>query len=547
MDRRLFFNGFSQPGLRSTRKLNSGIAPYNGTWGYTQVKHLLNRALFGATEQDIQYFMGLTPDAAVNELLTPALLPSPPVNNYSSVYNDTDVAAGQTWVNATMINTNSALATSFRRDSFKAWWYGLMLNQNRSIHEKMTLFWHNLFATEADMIPAAQPVYITNNTLRTHALGNFKTLTKQVTLDPGMLYYLNGYLNGATAPDENYARELQELFTVGKGPGSGYTEEDVKAAARVLTGYRINYLNITTYFDANQHNTTNKQFSAFYGNTIINGQSGAAGANELDSLLDMIFSTQEVAKYICRRLYNFFLYYEIDQDTETNVIEPLADIFRTNNYDIIPVLAAFFKSEHFYDAANFGCLIKNPLDFTVGLFRVFGSAFPATSDYNTSYDVWGYVQRQTATMGMEIGDPPAVAGWPAYHQEPLFHELWINSDTLSKRISFVRDMMGNGYTSSGFTLKLDLLAFVAGLPNPSDPNLLISELTDLLYSIPVSQTYKDFLKGMLLNGQTMDYIWSNAWNDYVSDPLNQTFLTVVQTRLESLFDYMLTQAEFHLI
>ena len=137
-----------------------------------------------------------------------------------------------------------------------------------------------------------------------------------VTKNAGMLIYLNGDKNAKTAPDENYARELQELFTLGKGPGSKYTEADVKAAARVLTGWRVERFGVTSYFDATRHETGDKVFSSFYNDTTIKGKSSAAGANETDELVDMIFQQNEVAMYLCRKLYRYFVYYDIDTTTE---------------------------------------------------------------------------------------------------------------------------------------------------------------------------------------------------------------------------------------
>src|SRR5205823_4891756 len=141
---------------------------------------------------------------------------------------------------------------------------------------------------------------------------------------------------------------------------SQYTENDVKAAAKILTGYTVNTITATSAFDATRHDTTNKQFSAFYNNTVITGQSGANGQNELDDLLNMIFATNEVAMYICRRIYRFFVYGNIDSTIETNVITPLAAIFRSNNYELKPVLSALFKSEHFFDVLTQGAMIKSP-------------------------------------------------------------------------------------------------------------------------------------------------------------------------------------------
>ena len=149
-----------------------------------------------------------------------------------------------------------------------------MINQDRSIREKMLLFWHNHFATETVDVGNGNLLYKHVNLMRTSALGNFKQLVRDITLDPAMLVYLNGRFNTATAPDENYGRELQELFTIGKESNPNYTEADVKAAAKVLTGWRVdtNLNTFPSYFTSSRHDSTNKVFSSFYNNTVITGR-----------------------------------------------------------------------------------------------------------------------------------------------------------------------------------------------------------------------------------------------------------------------------------
>ncbi len=384
--------------------------------------------------------------------------------------------------------------------------------------------------------------------LRADCLGNFKTLVKDVTLDPAMLRYLNGYLNTKTAPDENYARELQELFCVGKGAGSQYTEDDVKAAARVLTGWRINATTRTSYFDPTRHDTANKQFSAFYSNTVITGQTGANGANELDDLLNMIFATSEVAKYICRRLYKFFVYYDITSDVETNVIAPLADVFRNNNYDIKPVLSTLLKSEHFYDALNMGCVIKNPIDHVMGNCRQFETVFPdATANgVATQYNHWLYAEQFGLVLGQDLGDPPNVAGWPAYWQSPSFHELWINSDSLPKRNQFTDLMVYTGYSRFGFNTVIEVVNFAKKFPNPEDPNKLIDDVCEFLLPMTVSSNVKASLKTILLYGQDSDYYWSDAWNAYKNNPSDTTNKNYVYNQLKAMLKYVMNLAEYQL-
>jgi uncharacterized protein (DUF1800 family) len=273
-----------------------------------------------------------------------------------------------------------------------------------------------------------------------------------------MLVYLNGQYNTLTAPDENYAREIQELFCCGKGPDSLYTEADVKAAAKVLTGWRNNATTLSSYFTASRHDATNKTFSSFYNNTVITGRNTATGGEqELDDLLNMIFANQEVAKYMCRRLYRWFVYYDIDDTVEQNVITPLANVFRSSNYEILPVLDMLLKSEHFFDVLSRGCVIKSPAELVIGFCRESEIVFQPDTDYVTNYGFYNYMVSWLSNMQQNIGDPPDVSGWKAYYQEPQFNEIWINSDTLPKRNQFTDTMLVSGYTFS--SKKIWLLNF----------------------------------------------------------------------------------------
>ena len=553
MQRRDFFQQLSSAALAPSptgkgrgrgETPTTGLTQYSGTWGDAQVLHLLRRTLFCVKQSELDQFKAMSMSAAVDALLNvSSTQPLPPVNAYNNGTNiDPDVPAGQTWVNAPISPNFSFL----RRRSLKSWWTGLQINQESNIREKMVLFWHNHFATEGEIIQVEHFMYKNNALCRQHALGNFKTLVKEMTIDPGMLRYLNGYLNTKSAPDENYARELQELFTLGKGKDSKYTEDDVKAAAKVLTGWRVNNSNLTSYFDANKHDTGNKTFSSFFNNNVITGKTGQNGTQETDELINMIFLQNEVAKFMCRKFYRWFIYYDIDATVETNVIEPLATIFRNNNYEIKPVLEKLLKSEHFYDSLSMSCHIKSPVDFVAGFFRQFGIAFPAESDYVKNYDHWNYLQAVTAVMQQDCGDPPNVAGWPAYYQEPQYYEIWINSDTLPKRMGLATLMTTTGYNRGGFKLIVDILAFTASIPDASDPNKLVDNLITLLVSMPVSASVKPILKAALLNGQAQDYYWTDAWNAYKANNNDSVNKNYCNNQLKLAISYILNLAEFQL-
>ena len=554
MDRREFFTATRRSAPTSTAqppRTLSGIDAYTGPWTEQEVVHLLKRTMFGAKRADVNYFKNLSMSQAVQELLNPtAPDPAPPVKEYVTsttlgVNADANILQGTIWIND--IN-NDGTVQSQRRASYKKWWTGVMINQDRSIREKLMLFLIDHFGNETTDIGVSNWTYRQHALIRQYALGNYKELVRNITKDLSMLRYLNGYLNNASAPDENYARELFELFTLGKGPDSQYTEADVKEAAKVLTGWQINFTTWQTIFTASRHSTANKTFSPFFNNTVITGRTGAtAGDLELADLLNMVFSQGEVAKFIVRKLYRWFVYYTIDDNTEQQVIAPLATIFRNNNYELKPVLTALFQSQHFYDVLNRGCVIKNPADQVIGSIRELNTSFPAATDYLSNYSMWNLMSNWMTNMGMSLNDPPNVSGMPAYYQEPLFHEIWINADSLPKRNQFTDTMIATGYLVNGIRLKFDCVALAQTFLNPGNPNDLIDEAVDRFFRNPLSVNSKAQIKTqILLTGQQWDYYWTNAWMAYTANPTTANFNTV-NSRLMNLFKYLFNLAEYQLI
>jgi uncharacterized protein (DUF1800 family) len=525
-----------------------GLDPYTGTWDTRQVVHLLKRTLFGSKVADIDYFKGLTMSQAVDQLLLPTAVPATkPLNNYGS--DPMGIAPYQTWIGADITYADEGMNTN-RLRSLQAWWIGQLLNCGRSIHEKMTLFWHNHFAPNA-LPNLSIPCELWFNqylTLRKYALGNFPQLMKAITLDPAMLLMLNGSTNTKTSPNENFGRELQELYCIGKGPdgtGSGYTQGDVAAAARVLTGHTLD-LNYNYLFQAGDHDDTNKTFSAFYGNQIVTGYSGANGAGELDTLLNMLFSSPESAKFLCRKLYNFFVYYVIDDTIENNIITPLANVLRQSGYNLSTTLSTLFKSQHFYDLVNSGaCVIKSPLDMLAGLSREYQLAIPL--DPKGQYDAWTMLAQNASDLQQEILCIPVVAGWAAYYQAPQYHELWINSVTYSQR-NFITDLLiGPGNMRNGTTLRIDAVAFAASLPAPQDPNRLITDSLAALLRPPLADSDITLLKQtILLGGGTTDLYWTNAWLGYEANPSDMAVYATVDARLRTLYKYLMDLPEYHL-
>lgn len=533
----------------ASRHITSGINPYAGPWTENEIIHLLKRTMFGAKKADVDYFKTRTVSQSVDELLNPtAPQPSPPVKEYTTSIQpgtpDGNIAQGTTWIND--INSDGTVQSQ-RIGSYKKWWTGVLINQDRSIREKMLLFWINHFGNESFEVGFGNWIYTQHALLRQHNLGNFRQMADAITKDVAMLRYLNGYLNVATAPDENYARELMELFTIGKGPGSQYTENDVKEAAKVLTGWQINGTTYTSVFNSARHSSVNKTFSAFFNNTVITGRTGAtAGQLELTDLLNMIFATQESARFIVRKLYRFFIYYAIDPTTETNVIEPLATLFRNSNYDIKTVLSALFKSEHFFDVLNQNCYIKSPADHIIGSLREMNVTFPPLTDWDTNYGMWNFFYANMVVTGQVLHDPPNVSGLPAYYQEPSFHEIWINSDSLPKRNQFTDVMVNNGFSRNNQRVIFNLVPYVQQFSNPGNPGDLIDDALKYLFRNQLSfETKKTIKIQILLSNQLYDYYWTNAWMAYISSPTTANF-NVVNNRLKQLFQYFFNLSEYQL-
>lgn len=541
-------NRFANTVLPKRAAIAAGVEPYAGPWTKTQAMHLLRRTLFGFTQADLDKAMTLNASSCVDTLLAlPAEAPAPPVTVNAT--NDPTVPIGTTWVDQVF----NGDANFERGRTLQSWWMGLLLHQGFSIREKMVLFWHNHFPTDLQDVGDSHYSYLENAMHRANALGNFKAMARQVTLAPAMLRYLNGNTNTKSNPNENYGRELQELFTIGKGPEisagnyTHYTEEDVKAAARVLTGWRDLRDTRLAEFRPTQHDITNKTFSSAYGGAVITGRSGVDGAKELDDLIELIFAQAETARYICRKLYRQFVYYVIDAATEKSVIQPMADLLKSGNWEIKPVVSLLLKSAHFHDAANQGCFIKTPLDVVVGTFRALASTLPDATDVVKQYATWRNIESQSATMQQELIGPPNVAGWPAYYQDPLFYQTWISSDTLPKRIQFTdRCIATKGYSvSSTNLLPCDVIALAKRTSDPGNLAVIVPELSLLLFPFALTTKQHDYLKGILLDGAP-SYEWGDEWAEHIAAPTDAAKKAVVDKRLRALLKAMMAMAEYQL-
>jgi len=525
------------------------MTPYTGSWTKAEAAHLLRRTMFGATNQQIL-------DAVTNGMnsTVTTLLQIPAVSDPLTYDpNDTISAYGTTWITDVYPAdiTAGQLVENARLKSLAAWMLQRINTEGVCISEKMCLFWQNHFS--ASVAPDARATYNYHMLLRTYALGNFKQMIKDVTIDPCMLLFLNGATNTLYSPNENYARELLELFTIGKGPQIGdgdytnYTEEDVAAGAKILTGYLVDGLRSTTLpspvanFTPILHDTSTKQLSYHFGNATISD----GGATEYENYIDIIFQQPQVATFICTKLYRYFVNYDITVDVETNVIAEMALTLIANNYDILPVMQELLTSEHFYDVSLRGSIIRGPLDMVFGMFNAAssGPAFDLTTDSDMYLNLYWLAEN----MGQAYATPPSVAGWIAYYQAPAFSKLWVNSTHIKTRFDIANYItIYPGIPVNGENLKISALTLVDGLSVPSSAPQVIDDLCDVYCPKTISALDKLVLKSILTNGQP-DFEWTQQYTDYLANPGNTTFSNPVRQRVEFVLARIFQMPQFQTI
>ena len=381
---------------------------------YTDAAHLLRRAGFGADPAAIQAAAQAGLAATTDALLHPERTPDPM----------DDDGLLERLAGLLPLPKNGGVPAQ----AVRIWWAHKMIASPHPLVEKMTLFWHGHF-TSKDGAMQGQQLYNQNQLFRRHALGSFRTLTLAVSRDPEMLRYLNGSQNYKAHPNENYARELMELFTCGIGH---YTEDDVKAAARAFSGWNLRRDGF--FFNANQHDNDPKTFLGKTGNW--NG----------DDIVDILVAHPATAKRLCGKLFTYFAY----PDPEPEVLTALTQTYYASGYDIRAVMGRILRSQAFYSSKARFAVIKSPAQYVVGTVKMLGLdkaielALPEVTLHNDLAATATGTPPQAAgrrlaalaalpgamrSMGQELFAPPTVKGWDG-------GPAWINTSTLLSRLSF---------------------------------------------------------------------------------------------------------------
>ncbi|MCG3136004.1 MAG: hypothetical protein HMLKMBBP_03791 [Planctomycetes bacterium] len=370
-------------------------------WNYANASHLLRRAGFGAPRKAVEKALRDGQERAVDRLLAPK-----PSGAFYDGRGDTAVAA--------------------------TWWLDRMLSGKAGLQEKLALFWHDHFATSVAKVEDPRLLARQNRLFRLHGAGPFSTLLLQVSRDPAMIWWLDNLYNVKDAPNENFAREVMELFSVGIADPDGnpnYTQQDVREAARAFTGWSI--ADRAFYFDADQHDFGAK---TFMGETIEGGE----------EVVDILAAKRQTGIHLAGKLWRFFAY----ERPEREVVEALADVYVASGTGIAAVLRAMFLRDEFYSVRARTDRVSGPVDFTVGTIRTLGSGVR-----RRDWLPWNLAQ-----MGQELFNPPNVAGWPG-------GLAWMTSVSRLNRMDFSWNLAVQRGRDAQFRFEPKKL--FAGLKNPT--------------------------------------------------------------------------------
>jgi uncharacterized protein (DUF1800 family) len=375
------------------------LAPLTAPLDRSRLQHLYRRAGFGASVQLTDQLTGQSVNQVVDALINASLsLPPIPAPEWA-IWNQDNYPSDDDQRRSIIRSQIDTLALDYIR--------GMQVN---TLRDRLSFFWSNHFVTELDVYESPAFLYEYVNCLQRNSLGNFKTFVSEIGLTNAMLYYLDGAFNNGRNPNENYARELFELFTLGEG--NGYTEEDVIEASKALSGYtergEVRWTPVLfdeTAFDA--------------GPKTLFGQTGNWG---YDDVIDILFEERpsEIARFICQKLYAFFVHPD-SSDSEGNaqsIISGMAQTFISNDFELAPVLSELFKSQHFYDENAIGVIIKSPYDIYLNFINETGFT---VSDTNLAF-----ARESSRLLGQELFDPIDVAGWQR-------NRSWINTNFMIGR------------------------------------------------------------------------------------------------------------------
>lgn len=400
-------------------KAMGGLDPLSpDEWDYAKARHLAVRAGFGATPEQIQHLCDMGLYAAVDYLVDYYGHPPAPVPLDPAPARPASPLASKLVHSWTRANASSSQG-GMDLGGLRRWWLRRMVESPRPLQEKLVLFWHGHFATQQSVVGNTYTMYQQNQLLREHAAGNFGAMLYGIIHDPAMIRYLDNNSNSKAHPNENLAREIMELFSM--GAYQGYTETDVREAARALTGYTLDGSAGQFRFQGAEHDGGAK--------TIF----GHPGHWTGDDLVQLILQQPSTSRFVAGKTFAYFAY----DEPNPLLVERLANVLRYHNYELAPMLKNLFLSEEFYSERALGTQIKSPVQLVVGMLRDMGAS--QAVDY-------GRVDAVLGEMGQQLFEPPDVRGW-------RYGRAWISAGRIFSRYNALADLIRT-------TQAIDLVGFV---------------------------------------------------------------------------------------
>lgn len=522
---------------------NPILKKHNKEFDIRTTRNFLSRVTCCFKEDDIQYCSKNGLEATVDFVLRD--LPKPPLPINFEYENDVNTPIGKTWLYSPL--SEEFNFEHYRKKSIEAWLCELIYSYNVSAIPQMMLFYHNLFPVSDLMEPKYN--YVHYSMCLDYAFGNFSNLLKDVTIDASMLYYLNGSQNGKYAPNENYARELLELFTIGAGPllkegdYTHYTEYDVHQISKVLTGWEEYMINTThlkgpmpSRFVFAKHDNTVVNLSEKFKNVKI----PMVFSKRYAYLIDIILQQEQTAINLCKKIYRWFVHHDIDDEVTENVIFPMAACLIKNKYNVRPVLENLFQSEHFISVINTKPKIKNPIEFIYSILSKFDLNYDS-QDFKTKYNFWHEVYTSSSNMGIELLKFPSVAGLKEYYQEPIFYKLWINAATLKVKRVFVQKFVYEGFQNGNVKFKIeDILKKCNGLSATE----VIHKFDKLFFNKPINAERVSSLEKIILKGYS-DISFKTALDNYVKGILTKSESDRLEENFKSFLFNIFSLPEFN--
>lgn len=541
------------------------LSPLTSNLGVTRAKHLLKRACFHYNKDLLYTVSNMTTSEAINLLLQDNAVSY--AEPYDPLPNDNPHGF---WLSSGIYPPDIPNQAR-KRKLLSQWWFYNMINRV-NLKDKLQFFLHTTFTIASGDVGASHYFYDYLRLLEHYSDGNLKDLAKKITLDNAMLNYLDNTQNNANNPNENYAREFLELFTITKGEQIGegdytnYTENDVIEAAKVFSGFKTQLDRTIIDSDTgipmgrinvNQHDQNEKQFShAFDNYSLQAGVDENSIMDELHEFVDMVFDKEATAIAYIEKLYRFFVKSEWDENTQNDIINPLSQQLTNNNYEILPIVITLLSSQHFYDSDDsnpsdeiIGSIVKSPLQLLATAINNFEFVIPNPNDDLDNYYRFSIYFLQNAfwpMSGMNLFAPDTVAGYPAIYQAPDFDRQWFSSSTILARYRMIECLITgrNALGQNGqFGSELDSVSFVENnIASPQNLNNLINDLAEYLYPFSIDQDRINYFADLVLDGYP-DYYWTDTWNNFVADGDS----TIVKNKLDVLIGAMVNAPENQLM